>query len=147
LLATALALLAGACHLFEPSAPSPAPAADDPAARSATTLSVWERAKLEGVDFRAVGNEPGWHLEIRRGRSLLLVSDYGAHRYTFPAPEPLVDAAAARTRYEAREGDHRLTVVLEALSCRDTMSGEAFETRVTVILDNRTLRGCGRALH
>lgn len=109
--------------------------------------SVWEHAKLEGVDFRAVGNEPGWLLEIRNGLSILLVSDYGARRDRFPAPEPRVEADAARTRYETREGDHRLTVVLEGGSCRDSMSGEAFETRVTVTLDGRTLRGCGRALH
>ncbi len=54
--------------------------------------AVWEHAKLTGVDFRAVGNEPG-----RR--------------------------------------------------CQDTMSGEAFEVSVSVTLDERTLTGCGRALH
>ena len=140
-LALALALLAGACHVVDPNAPSPASANGDP------RRSVWEHAKLEGVDFRAVGNEPGWLLEIRNGRSILLVSDYGARRDRFPAPEPRVETDAARTRYETREGDHRLTVVLEGRSCRDSMSGEAFETRVTVTLDDRTLRGCGRALH
>lgn len=29
--------------------------------------AVWERAKLDGVDFRAVGNEPGWSLEMLEG--------------------------------------------------------------------------------
>ncbi len=40
--------------------------------------SVWERAKLDGADFRAVGNEPGWHLEIIAGSRIVLVADYGA---------------------------------------------------------------------
>ena len=30
---------------------------------------------------------------------------------------------------------------------QDTMSGEAFETTVTVVLDGKEFRGCGRALH
>ncbi|MCP4406489.1 MAG: lysozyme inhibitor, partial [Gammaproteobacteria bacterium] len=33
--------------------------------------AIWEKAKLEGADFRAVGNEPGWNLEIREGRRIV----------------------------------------------------------------------------
>lgn len=32
--------------------------------------AIWEDAKLRGVDFRAVGNEPGWHLELTAGERL-----------------------------------------------------------------------------
>ncbi len=39
--------------------------------------SVWHRAKLRGVAFRAIGQEPGWLLEITNGTEILLVTDYG----------------------------------------------------------------------
>jgi hypothetical protein len=42
--------------------------------------AIWEHAKLNGADFRAVGNEPGWNLEILAGSRIVLVSDYGATR-------------------------------------------------------------------
>ncbi len=39
--------------------------------------AIWEHAKLNGVDFRATGNEPGWYLEISNREEILLVTDYG----------------------------------------------------------------------
>ncbi len=109
--------------------------------------AVWEHAKLSGADFRAVGNEPGWHLEILQQSRIVLVADYGAARYEFDLPEPTVDREARVTRYETSRDGHGLTLVLRAHRCRDTMSGEEFETEVVVTLDGRQLRGCGRALH
>ncbi len=50
--------------------------------------AVWEKAKLAGADFRAVGNEPGWHLEILVGGRIVLVADYGATRIERPLPQP-----------------------------------------------------------
>ncbi len=107
----------------------------------------WERAKLDGVDFRAVGNEPGWSLEIREGASILLVTDYGARRGLFSDPRLETDPATRRSRFTARRDGERLEVILEPGPCADTMADETYETRVTVILDGRTLRGCGQALH
>lgn len=105
--------------------------------------AIWERAKLDGADFRAVGNEPGWNLEIRAGNQLLLVTDYGKSRVELPLPEPTLDPDARRTRWDAGE------LVLDVIGrpCRDTMSGEQFETQVLVTWEGQTLRGCGRALH
>mgnify|MGYP003654375749 FL=1 len=40
----------------------------------------WEDARRRGVDFRGVGNEPGWHVEIQAGRQILFVSGYGSER-------------------------------------------------------------------
>jgi uncharacterized membrane protein len=115
--------------------------------RNNPSRAIWEDAKLSGVDFRAVGNEPGWHLEIKAGDKVVFVGDYGQTRYEFATPEPLNDQHARKTTYEVRTPEHELTVVLEALRCHDSMSGEPFETTVTVLLDGRTYRGCGRPLH
>ena len=105
--------------------------------------AVWERAKLDGADFRAVGNEPGWNLEILAGTRIQLVADYGASRVEVPLPEPTIDHEARRTRWDAGE------ILLEVIGrpCCDSMSGESFETEVNVHWRGRTLRGCGRALH
>jgi uncharacterized membrane protein len=108
--------------------------------------AVWEHAKLSGVAFRAIGNEPGWHVEISAD-SIRLVSDYGERRTAFPTPEPRTDTALSRTVYRTVSAGDTLEIVLELRPCRDTMSGEAFATSVTLVLGDRTLRGCGRALH
>ena len=40
----------------------------------------WEEAALMGVQFRAVGQEPGWALDLLEGRWVRYVGDYGATR-------------------------------------------------------------------
>jgi putative lipoprotein len=108
--------------------------------------AVWEDAKLRGVSFRAVGNEPGWYLEIEDETGILLVMDYGQRRISTPVPVPEVERETARTVYQARTEAHELTVLLEGKPCRDTMSGEQFATMVTLMLDGRHYQGCGRTL-
>ena len=109
--------------------------------------AIWEDAKLRGVDFRAVGNEPGWHMEITGKGKILFVGDYGKTRHAFDVPKPMVDEHSRKTTYKAKDGNHELTVMIDGRLCHDTMSGEAFDTAVTVILDGKKYRGCGRALH
>lgn len=106
----------------------------------------WAKAKLEGVDFRAVGNEPGWSLEIILDGAMRFVTDYGQSWYTFPTPEPRVDRIRAQTWYQASAGGHTLEVLLEGRECADSMSGEVFAVTVRVTLDGRDYSGCGRAL-
>jgi putative lipoprotein len=119
----------------------PAECRNDPA------RAVWEDAKLRGVDFRATGNEPAWYLELSERQRVLLVTGMGGQRTELVAGPPETDPAARRTVYLAEGGGHRLRLAIEAASCRDSMSGEAFEARVTVRLDEAEYRGCGRALH
>lgn len=64
-----------------------------------------------------------------------------------PFAEPEVDNEARIAVYRVSSGDHELVVLLEGTGCRDTMSGEEFETAVTVNLNGREYHGCGRALH
>jgi len=101
--------------------------------RNNRAMAIWEDAKLRGVDFRAVGNEPGWNLEISAGGEIVFVGDYGQTEYRFSAPDPSVDQDAGRTIYTVEDGGHEAVIVLEGRRCQDTMSGESFETRVTVV--------------
>jgi uncharacterized membrane protein len=108
---------------------------------------VWEDAKLKGIDFRAAGNEPVWYLEITAGKEIVFVSDYGQSRYVFATPAPLIDQPSHTTTYTVQDNTYPLTIVIEGWPCQDSMSGEPYETTVTVVLDGKIHRGCGKALH
>jgi membrane-bound inhibitor of C-type lysozyme len=114
--------------------------------REDRAASIWEDAKLRGVDFRAVGNEPGWVLEIGP-REIVFEYDYGASRATFPLVDPQVDTDARRSVY-VLQPDGSAQIAIEGRRCRDSMADEpAYEASVEVVLGARRFRGCGRALH
>lgn len=106
---------------------------------------VWHKAKLRGVSFRAVGQEPGWLLEITTGEEFLLVTDYGGSRVSLPYVEPLVYQEQRRTEYILE--DQQTVIEIRGDPCRDTMSGEEFAVSVTITRPDGALNGCGRALH
>ena len=109
--------------------------------------AIWEHAKLNGADYRAVGNEPGWHLEVRSQKSIILITDYGSTRREFRLPKAEVDKTSRMTRYQAKESGHELSLIISGEPCLDSMSGEEFSSKATVVLDGKRLQGCGRALH
>ena len=102
----------------------------------------WQNARERGIDFRAVGQEPGWYLEIDNEKSMRLFYDYAERQATTPVPVPV--SSGGTTTYDAVTEAHRLRVNIEERECSDTMSGEPFPRTVTVTIDGRTLRGCGR---
>jgi uncharacterized membrane protein len=109
--------------------------------------AIWEHAKLNGADFRAIGNEPGWNLEIRHQSKLILVTNYGSEKYELDLPEPDIDKTNRTTRYNIDQDGQKIDLTISGKPCRDSMSGEQFESSVEVMLNGGTLRGCGRALH
>jgi uncharacterized membrane protein len=109
--------------------------------------AIWEHAKLNGSDYRAIGNEPGWTLEIRNKGSIILITDYGSTRHEFTLPKPEIDETNRITSYQSKDSDHELILIISGEACLDTMSGEEFSSKATVTLDGKILQGCGRALH
>lgn len=103
------------------------------------------RSQLSGVDFRATGNEPGWHMEIANGEKILLVTDYGENRFEFPASPP--DSSDGKTVYDVRAAGHHLETIIEDRSCIDSMSGRAFQSTVAVTIDGKKYNGCGGPPH
>ncbi|HKY60214.1 MAG TPA: hypothetical protein VJP59_04305 [Gemmatimonadota bacterium] len=106
----------------------------------------WRDAAGRGVDFRAVGQEPGWVLDIHDGDSIALTTDYGQAHFVFPPVRPEVYTGAGRTVYRIETEAHRATIVVLDEPCRDSMSGWPYETTVSMILDDREFDGCGRQL-
>ena len=109
--------------------------------------AIWEHAKLNGVDFRALGNEPGWYLEIYNSTDILLVVDYGQNRYRFTDADPRPDPDNRTTVYKARNNGDSIELSISGTACRDSMSGEQFPASVSVLVNGKRYTGCGRALH
>lgn len=124
---------------------APAPTASSSAEAALASLPSWERARAAGVDFRGVGQEPGWIVDIYADGRIVLVWDYGEHRFEFPASQTR-DAGEGVTRHTAQHRGHEIEVARRRFPCRDGMSGEAYPARVDVIVDGRTLSGCGRSV-
>ena len=118
------------------------------ACKSNRAKAIWEHAKLNGVDFRALGNEPSWVLEIVNGNTIIFSDFYEKiNFYVFKISEPETDPSKSTTIYKVKNESHLLSVTVIGVPCQDTMSGESFESRVTVELDNKVFHGCGKALH
>jgi predicted small lipoprotein YifL len=108
------------------------------------TGDVWRDAIRRGVVFRALGQEPGWMVEIEREGTMVVLLDYGTERIEVETPVP--DADGDRVEYRFRAGDREVRIMIEPSFCRDTMSGEAFPAAVTLHVDGRSYPGCGLRL-
>jgi len=130
-----------ACRETPPPAEAPPQASPD---QSSPGRDPWAAARARGIEFRAVGQEPGWYLEIDNGKSIHVVYDYGEREATMPVPPPV--SSGDSITYEASTDARRLRVVIEKRPCSDIMSGLPFPSTVTVTIDGNTYRGCGQDL-
>lgn len=136
LLATCALLALVACTRENPpdadSAPPPETAvAPRPAASPAPAAAA----------FRALGQEPGWLLEIRPERQIEFSYDYGEQQVSTPVPVP--EISGRQTIYHAvtEANDLRVEIVEEA--CADVMSGQPYPATVRVTLNGDVYEGCG----
>ena len=107
--------------------------------------NVWHAAKLRGVGFRAIGQEPGWLLEMTTGVKILLVTNTGQTRTEYPYVEPEVFQDQRKSVFSVKQDE--LKVTIEGVNCTDIMSGEKFEVSVFIEFNSKKLKGCGRALY
>jgi membrane-bound inhibitor of C-type lysozyme len=108
--------------------------------------SILETVKLNGGDFWATGNEPGWTLEMYPQR-FVLVSDYGQQRYEGTLSDPEQGGEARHTVFRSVGAEIDLEITMIGEQCADTMSDHRYETSVFVRVGETTYRGCGQALH
>lgn len=109
-------------------------------------LAIWEDAKFRGIDFRAVGNEPGWSLEISKD-NLVFITDYGEQTRVYPNPTYTTKQEERTTTFTAYADSSKITIFIKGKPCQDSMSDESFETSVEIITDEEHFSGCGKALH
>jgi len=147
LIALALAACAPPQQAETPPAVTATPSSTATASPEAAlaTLPTWESARAAGVDFRAVGQEPGWILDIYTRDRIVLIWDYGSNRIELPRVEPTYPQEGS-TRYDAQGDGHTLVIHVRRFPCQDAMSGQDYPATVEVIIDGRTLQGCGRSV-
>jgi putative lipoprotein len=115
-----------------------------PECHANASRAPWADAAYRGVDFRGLGNEPGWLLEVDDGKAIRLVTDYGERSVYVPAPVPRFEGGIVR--YSVQTKTHEVRLDIEPRACQDSMSGEVFEAQVRVWLDGSEYQGCGRYL-
>jgi uncharacterized membrane protein len=106
---------------------------------------VWLEARDRGVEFRAVGQEPGWVVEIG-SEQLTVLANYASDTLVADVPVPVVDSTTWTTSYRVRADSVDVRVDIRDDPCADTMSGERFTATVTLVLNGTVLHGCGRSL-
>lgn len=109
----------------------------------ARQASPWNDALLRGVAFRAVGNEPGWFVEVDAG-------DAPALRATLDYGERSLAITPVRTMPAGYSGataaGEAVTLRIERRPCTDGMSGQAFEATARLQAGERAYTGCGAFL-
>ncbi len=108
-------------------------------------LAPWDGVFFEleqDPDFRALGQEPFWHLQIRNGQEIRFTL-IGNPDVVMPVPAPTTDPASGTLVYHAVTQANDLQVLIVPKPCTDAMSGRRFATTVTVTLDHETYHGCG----
>lgn len=109
--------------------------------------SAWEHAKLTGVDFRAAGADPDWVLEIRNGDTMTFRADDARTAVQVPTPAPRTDAVERMSVFDASDPAQLFEVHISGTQCVAPDRGDVMGASVTVILNERSYTGCGRALH
>lgn len=108
--------------------------------------TTWDEARLLGFDFRAIGQEPGWLLEIDFDGMLHLATDYAQTHYYVATPASAPGDAADTAVLSARSDGVPIIITIASRPCEDVMSGEPFPRTVTVRVGEDELSGCGRYL-
>jgi heat shock protein HslJ/membrane-bound inhibitor of C-type lysozyme len=90
--------------------------------------------------FTAMGNEPGWRVDISPGDWLLYRPQDGDRLLVEPAPAAQTEGSV--TRHTVDSAGRTLTLTTEPGLCRDTMTGMPRPMTASLTVDGRTLTGC-----
>lgn len=112
--------------------------------RSTPVEVPWQEARFRGIEFRAAGDDPVWSLEVDSGVAVEFATGRGDARTVTKFPPAELAGKDSRMTLTAVDGAHSLGVVAERRVC--TLAGSTMTLTVTVTLDGRTYRGCGRPL-
>lgn len=99
-------------------------------------------ARARGIDFRAVGQEPAWVVELKEGDHITAVLDYGATPLLLPTPSGK-NAADGTLIYDASTDTDHLVLSIKDKTCVDAMSGESHPVTVDLTVNEKPYHGCG----
>ncbi|HET7359330.1 MAG TPA: hypothetical protein VFJ04_04215, partial [Rhodanobacteraceae bacterium] len=119
-----------------------------PVPPAAQAASPWDDARARGVGFRAVGNEPGWTVEVDKGAAppLRAVLDYGQRQVQVAHTQPFTDPATGVVGFRGNSADGtRVELTIQRGQCEDA-SGASFDASADLAVGGQHYKGCGRFL-
>jgi heat shock protein HslJ len=117
-----------------------APLMADVSPQTSVGREIDDAATARAAGYTARGNEPAWSLIITPDL-LALTADGGPTVLQARSPEP--EATADGRRYVTRTDTGELRIEVASRVCRDTMSGMSYPETVTILVNGKTLAGCG----
>lgn len=108
--------------------------------------SLREDARARGVVYRALGNEPGWTLEIGPGGTLDWMTNYGQERHRFDGAIEATGGDATSRTFTAKSDVDTIEVTVRDEPCTDD-AGIAYDHTATIAFAGGTLRGCAVRLN
>lgn len=115
-------------------------------AENAEISNPWEKAKERGVHFRAIGNEPGWLVEIRDEKTIKFVNGYGDIEIKAPVDDLWLGPAGEDKIYYVENDIVQFQVIIMKKKYEDNMSGEKLPYQVRVVFPNKSYVGGGKLL-
>lgn len=109
------------------------------------------KKRAQGIDFYAVGQEPGWALNMDTAYNYSFKS-YDGVEISSPPVSGTTSPDGKTTSYHASVEMGKLYITITREECMDIMSGEKFPCKVQVRIKRgvdkefRTYEGCGRFL-
>lgn len=94
-----------------------------------------------GYVVAARGNEPSWAVEVGDDS---IVWRQPAEPKEVALGAPQTQDAEGAVRYHATGNGHALELLVDAQTCRDSMSGELFAYSARAVLDGKEFSGCAR---
>ncbi|MDI9240133.1 YbaY family lipoprotein [Lysobacter sp. LF1] len=107
--------------------------------------SPWDAARARNIAFRAVGNEPGWLVEVGHGETPPLHAqlDFGARNIDIAQTQPIKDGLGFTGQ---TANGTQVELHIENTRCQDPMSGAVFEASARLSAGGKTYHGCGAFL-
>jgi uncharacterized membrane protein len=106
-------------------------------------------ASQQDIDIRGLGHTPEWQLEISHSNNRVRFTLEGTeYSYRYPEAGPSLYQGYNRTTiYRVPNDEHALNIIVKGIACRDSETGKAYETSITVTLDGAGYTGCGDVLN
>ncbi len=103
----------------------------------------------QGIDIRGLGHAPEWQLEISHSdNSIKLTLEGTGYSFRYPDTGPSLYRGDTRTTiYRVPNDEHSLNIIVKGIECRDSETGKAYETTLSVVMDGVAYPGCGDVLN
>ena len=113
---------------------------------NAEDLNSWEKAEKNGVDFFAVGNKPGWSVEIYDKEIIKFVNQNGQLQIKAPVDDLWLGPAGEDKIYYVENDVVQFQVIIMKKSYYDKVTDTKLPYQVRVVFPNKSYVGGGKLL-